>query len=130
MSGLSTNSSVFIPEVESTLIITMLSAPLPPDMSRLEVALDSIIQLFKEYSAKEGVKGQLSAGEFKDLLEKELTHPKLKDKFRLDEVNDLLKSLDEKKDEQLNFREFCGFITELGRTYYKAQKEDKSTAQK
>ncbi|XP_035239794.1 S100 calcium binding protein W [Anguilla anguilla] len=94
-------------------------------MSKLETAVSSLVELFKEYSGKEGKKGQLSSAELKEMLEKELSTPELKEKFNPEEVDTLLKDLDKGKDNLINFREFCRFVTLLARAYYKMEKEAK-----
>ncbi|KAJ8354821.1 hypothetical protein SKAU_G00223880 [Synaphobranchus kaupii] len=94
-------------------------------MSKLETAVISLIDLFKEYSKEDEKKGQLSAGELKKLMETELTQPGFKEKFTPEELEEAMKNLDKNHDENINFREFCGFVSLLARGYYKHMKQAK-----
>ena len=54
----------------------------------------------------------------------------LKDVFKAEDVDEILKDLDKGKDDQINFREFCGFVSKLSRAYRKTQREAKKLADK
>ncbi|XP_061073855.1 protein S100-Z-like [Conger conger] len=93
-------------------------------MTYLEAVMTSIIDLFADYSST-GKKGQLSSGELKKCLEKELNFPALKGVLNTEDVEAIMTDLDKNHDNQLNFREFCEFVIKLTRLYRNAKKEDK-----
>ncbi|XP_044137631.1 protein S100-P-like [Bufo gargarizans] len=81
-------------------------------MSDLETAMALFIGVFDHFACSEGKKDTLSKGEFKALLEKELPGL-MKNAKGKDECGQLLKDLDENKDNEVDFKEFLIFIAAL-----------------
>ncbi|NXH18374.1 M126 protein, partial [Bucco capensis] len=73
-------------------------------LSELEKAIDVIIDVFHQYSRREGDRDTLSKSELKLLIEKQLANylKHVKNKATLDEI---MNDLDVKKDAQLSFCE-------------------------
>ncbi|NXL39676.1 M126 protein, partial [Glaucidium brasilianum] len=73
-------------------------------LSELEKAMDVIIDVFHQYSRREGDRDTLSKKELKLLVEKQLANylKHVKSKVTIDEI---MKDLDVNKDEQLSFCE-------------------------
>ncbi|KAM4051202.1 protein S100-P [Anomaloglossus baeobatrachus] len=85
-------------------------------MTKLEVAIASLIEVFDKYSCVEGNKNTLSKGEMKTLLEKELPGI-LGNAKEKDDCDKLIKDLDENGDSEVDFNEFIIFVaavTSLG----------------
>ncbi|XP_040275053.1 protein S100-P-like [Bufo bufo] len=85
-------------------------------MSDLETAINLIIDVFDKYSSTEGKKDTLSKGELKTMMEKELPGL-IKNAKSKDECGQLLKNLDENRDNEVDFKEymiFVGAITCMG----------------
>ncbi|XP_051262390.1 protein S100-A1 [Dicentrarchus labrax] len=81
-------------------------------MSKLESAMETLIDVFKYYSSKEGDKFQLNRSELKNLLQGELGEylevskdPAL--------VNEIMSELDRNKDCAVSFEEFLVLVTKL-----------------
>nr|XP_004651436.2 protein S100-Z [Jaculus jaculus] len=80
--------------------------------TQLEVAMDTMIQIFHQYSCKEGDRFKLNKGELKQLLQRELTEflscqkdPQLVDK--------IMQDLDANKDNEVDFNEFVVMVAAL-----------------
>ncbi|KAG8524655.1 Protein S100-Z [Galemys pyrenaicus] len=78
----------------------------------LEIAMDTMIRTFHQYSAKEGDRFKLNKGELKMLLQRELTDfllcqndPQLVDK--------IMQDLDASKDNEVDFNEFVVMVAAL-----------------
>ncbi|XP_002815713.2 protein S100-Z [Pongo abelii] len=78
----------------------------------LEMAMDTMIRTFHRYSCKEGNRFELSKGELKLLLQRELTgflscreDPQLVDK--------IVQDLDANKDNEVDFNEFVVMVAAL-----------------
>ncbi|XP_044530160.1 protein S100-A6-like [Gracilinanus agilis] len=82
--------------------------------SPLNEAICSIILIFHKYSSREGDKNTLSKKELKELIENELS---LGSKIEDAEIVELMNSLDENKDEEMNFQEFISFLGTLALIY-------------
>ncbi|KAG8009784.1 hypothetical protein GBF38_013816 [Nibea albiflora] len=81
-------------------------------MSKLETAMDTIIDVFKYYSSKEGDKFKLSRLELKNLLRGELNSylQTSRDRTKVDEI---MLDLDSNLDGTVSFEEFVSLVTQL-----------------
>ncbi|KFQ47391.1 Protein MRP-126, partial [Nestor notabilis] len=81
-------------------------------LSQLEKAMDVIIDVFHQYSRREGDRDTLTKTELKLLIEKQLASylKHVKSKATIDEI---MKDLDINKDEQLSFCEVMLLITRV-----------------
>ncbi|KAK2502300.1 hypothetical protein MC885_005684 [Smutsia gigantea] len=80
--------------------------------TQLEIAMDTMIRIFHQYSCKEGDRFKLNKGELKMLLLRELTEflscqkdPRLVDK--------IMQDLDANKDNEVDFNEFVVMVAAL-----------------
>ncbi|XP_044137059.1 protein S100-P-like [Bufo gargarizans] len=81
-------------------------------MTKLETAIDQIIDVFHQYAFTEGNKDTLSKGELKTMMEKEL--PELmKNAKGKDKRGQLLMDLDENGDSQVDFQEFITLVAKI-----------------
>ncbi|XP_051875839.1 protein S100-Z [Pristis pectinata] len=80
--------------------------------SQLEGAMDTLIQVFHNYSGKEGDMYKLNKGELKDLLQHELEHflAAQKDPSLVDNI---MKDLDSNRDNEVDFNEFVILVAAL-----------------
>uniref|UniRef100_A0A8C3QLH0 S100 calcium binding protein A13 n=1 Tax=Cyanoderma ruficeps TaxID=181631 RepID=A0A8C3QLH0_9PASS len=85
--------------------------PEPPELTELEAAIERIVTVFVTFAAKEGRKGTLTAGEFKELVRLQLPNL-MKDVPSLEEK---MSELDVNNDEELRFGEYWRLIGELAR---------------
>ncbi|XP_016160982.1 PREDICTED: protein S100-A13 [Ficedula albicollis] len=81
------------------------------ELTELEVAIERIVTVFATFAAKEGRKGSLTAGEFKELVRLQLPNL-MKDVPSLEEK---MSELDVNNDEELRFGEYWRLIGELAR---------------
>ncbi|XP_008433283.1 protein S100-P [Poecilia reticulata] len=81
-------------------------------MSRLEMAMATLIQTFDQYAGSDGKKSTLSKTEVKTLVEKELPGL-LKGAKNPGEVDKFLKDLDLNGDAEVDFQEFVMLIVVL-----------------
>uniref|UniRef100_A0A8D0AUC6 S100 calcium binding protein A13 n=1 Tax=Salvator merianae TaxID=96440 RepID=A0A8D0AUC6_SALMN len=81
------------------------------ELTELEVAIEKIVHIFFEHAAKEGRKGTLTAGEFKELVALQLPNL-MKDVGDLDEK---MKKLDVNNDQELKFGEYWRLVGELAK---------------
>ncbi|KAG6922177.1 S100 calcium binding protein A13 [Chelydra serpentina] len=81
------------------------------ELTELETAIEKIVSIFFTYAAREGKKGTLTAGEFKELVTLQLPNL-MKDAGSLDEK---MSSLDVNNDEELKFSEYWRLIGELAK---------------
>lgn len=82
-------------------------------MSQLERSIDTIINVFHQYSVRVGPRDSLSQKEFKQLVQKEL-HNFLKKEARDEKaINDIMEDLDTNQDKQLSFEEFVILMARL-----------------
>lgn len=88
-------------------------------MARLENAIVTIVDVFREYSAKEGKKGQLNKMELGKLLDEEIKSPELQGKISAADIEEAMEALDKNKDDAINFREFCRCVFVITRAYYR-----------
>ncbi|NWH66248.1 M126 protein, partial [Geococcyx californianus] len=81
-------------------------------LSELEKAMDVIIDVFHQYSRREGDRDTLTKQELKLLIEKQLANylRHVKNKASLDEI---MKDLDVNKDQQISFCEVMMLITRV-----------------
>ncbi|XP_034954449.1 protein S100-A5 [Zootoca vivipara] len=80
----------------------------------LEKALATLVYTFHKYSGKEGDKFTLSKGELKELVKKELA---LGEKMKEGGIDKLMGTLDKNKDDEIDFKEYTGFLSALCMTY-------------
>ncbi|KAM9353611.1 protein S100-A1-like [Symphorus nematophorus] len=81
-------------------------------MSKLESAMDTLVDVFQYYSSKEGDKFLLNRVELKNLLRGELTQylQASRDHKRVEEI---MADLDTNLDGKVSFEEFVAMVTEL-----------------
>ncbi|XP_040308264.1 protein S100-A5 [Herpailurus yagouaroundi] len=80
----------------------------------LEKALTTMVTTFHKYSGREGSKLTLSRKELKELIKKELC---LGEKMKESSIDDLMKSLDKNRDQEIDFKEYSVFLTTLCMAY-------------
>ncbi|EPQ15562.1 Protein S100-B [Myotis brandtii] len=80
-----------------------------PRMSELEKAVVALIDVFHQYSGKEGDKHKLKKSELKELINNELSHflEEIKEQEAVDKV---METLDNDGDGECDFQEFVAFI--------------------
>ncbi|XP_004678254.1 PREDICTED: protein S100-Z [Condylura cristata] len=80
--------------------------------SPLEIAMDTMIRTFHQYSSKEGDQFKLNKGELKMLLQRELPEFLLcqKDPQMVDKI---MQDLDANKDNEVDFNEFVVMVAAL-----------------
>ncbi|XP_066567805.1 protein S100-Z [Amia ocellicauda] len=80
--------------------------------SKLEGAMDALINVFHNYSGNEGDKYKLNKGELKQLLTSELTDflTSQKDPMLVDKI---MNDLDSNKDNEVDFNEFVVLVAAL-----------------
>uniref|UniRef100_A0A670JDS9 Protein S100 n=1 Tax=Podarcis muralis TaxID=64176 RepID=A0A670JDS9_PODMU len=96
----------------------------------LEKALATLVYTFHKYSGKEGDKFTLSKGELKKTEQRELTPhvpqslpslfplpPFPSQKMKAGGIDKLMGTLDKNKDDEIDFKEYTGFLTALCMTY-------------
>ncbi|NXE30180.1 S10AD protein, partial [Ardeotis kori] len=79
-------------------------------LTEVEMAIETIVTVFVTHAGKEGKKGTLTAGEFKELVQLQL--PNLTKDVSLEEK---MRELDMNNDEELKFGEFWRLIGELAK---------------
>ncbi|XP_075380941.1 protein MRP-126-like [Mycteria americana] len=81
-------------------------------LSELEKAMDVVIDVFHQYSRREGDRDTLTKNELKLLIEKQLVNylKHVKNKATIDQI---MKDLDINKDEQISFCEVMLLITRV-----------------
>ncbi|XP_029928379.1 protein S100-A1 [Myripristis murdjan] len=81
-------------------------------MSKLENAMDNLMDVFNYYATRDGDKFSLSRSELKGLLRGELCHylEASRDPRMVDEI---MCDLDKNMDGKVNFEEFVGLVTRL-----------------
>ncbi|NWZ57267.1 protein S100-A13 [Haliaeetus albicilla] len=92
------------------------------ELTELETAIEKIVTVFFTYAAKEGKKGMLTAGEFKELVQLQLPNL-MRDVPSLEEK---MSELDVNNDEELKFGEYWRLIGELA----KAMRREKAGKKK
>ncbi|XP_038239226.1 protein S100-A12-like [Dermochelys coriacea] len=82
------------------------------DFSELEKAIETIINIFHQYSVRHGHFDTLTMGELRQLIDRHLVNflKKQKDQTTIDS---LFRELDKNKDQQLSFGEFMVLITRV-----------------
>ncbi|XP_040842533.1 protein S100-B [Ochotona curzoniae] len=78
-------------------------------MSELEKAMVALIDVFHQYSGREGDKHKLKKSELKELINNELAHflEEIKEQEVVDKV---METLDSDGDGQCDFQEFMAFV--------------------
>ncbi|XP_060613938.2 protein S100-A5-like [Anolis sagrei] len=82
--------------------------------SPLEKALASLVLTFHRYSGQEGNPLTLSRKELKELVQKEL---QLGERMKESGIDVLMRSLDQNKDQEVDFKEFTAFLSALCMAY-------------
>ncbi|XP_007946782.1 protein S100-A9 [Orycteropus afer afer] len=82
-------------------------------MSQLECNIETIINIFHQYSVRLGHPDTLNQREFKQLVKKELANFLKKQKRDDKAINHILEDLDTNGDKQLNFEEFVILVGRL-----------------
>ncbi|KAF1466867.1 hypothetical protein FQV17_0003543, partial [Megadyptes antipodes antipodes] len=85
------------------------------ELTELETAIEKIVTVFFTYAGKEGKKGTLMAGEFKELVQLQLPNL-MKDVPSLEEK---MSELDVNNDEELKFGECWRLIGELAKAMWR-----------
>ncbi|CAL8290647.1 unnamed protein product [Merluccius merluccius] len=106
-----------------TLIVGLTTASTV--MSRLEQLILSMVDLFEEYAGQDGEIKTISKDELKQLIEKEVSKPELKEKIHADDIGRAMDLLDKNHDGDVNFNEFSRCVATLARGYYKSGKGGK-----
>ncbi|XP_044137513.1 protein S100-P-like isoform X2 [Bufo gargarizans] len=83
-----------------------------PNMREPEAAIEQLGNVFAKYSSTEGKKKPLYKGELKTMMEKELPGLMRNAKGK-DECGQLLKELDENRDNEVDFDKFLRFVSAL-----------------
>uniref|UniRef100_A0A8W4FCZ9 Protein S100-B n=2 Tax=Sus scrofa TaxID=9823 RepID=A0A8W4FCZ9_PIG len=80
-----------------------------PGMSELEKAVVALIDVFHQYSGREGDKHKLKKSELKELINSELSHflEEIKEQEVVDKV---METLDSDGDGECDFQEFMAFV--------------------
>ncbi|XP_013919453.1 PREDICTED: protein S100-A5 isoform X1 [Thamnophis sirtalis] len=87
----------------------------------LEKALATLVCTFHKYSGREGDKLTLSRQELKELVKQELgLGEKMKDRG----IDKLMESLDKNHDDEIDFKEYTGFLTALCMSYNEFFQQD------
>ncbi|KAF7235497.1 hypothetical protein EYD10_17670 [Varanus komodoensis] len=81
-------------------------------MSPLETALDTVINVFHQYSTHKPHPDKLNNGELKQLIEKELAEF-LKNQVNPTSIEEMFKHLDQNKDQEISFKEFMVMIGQV-----------------
>ncbi|XDC70768.1 hypothetical protein R6Z07F_001941 [Ovis aries] len=83
--------------------------PRTTDMSELEKAMVALIDVFHQYSGREGDKHKLKKSELKELINNELSHflEEIKEQEVVDKV---METLDSDGDGECDFQEFMAFV--------------------
>ncbi|XP_029928444.1 S100 calcium binding protein W [Myripristis murdjan] len=89
-------------------------------MPRLEEAIKIMVELFEEYAGQDSK--QVSIEELKELLEKDVESPQLKEKIHPDDIKEALELLDKNHDGEVNFREFSRCLAALAKGYHKQKR--------
>ncbi|XP_063032496.1 protein MRP-126-like [Melospiza melodia melodia] len=81
-------------------------------LSELEKAMDAIIDVFHQYSRREGDRDTLTKKELKMMIDKQLANylKHVKNKATIDQI---MKDLDVNKDAQINFGEMMLLVTRV-----------------
>ncbi|KAJ6652710.1 hypothetical protein lerEdw1_011152 [Lerista edwardsae] len=81
--------------------------------TQMEQCMETIINIFHQYSVRVGNFDTLSQGELKQLLEKQFPHWLKAQKKNAKAIEQIFQRLDKNKDKQVDFAEFMGLITEI-----------------
>uniref|UniRef100_A0A8C7BDH2 Protein S100 n=1 Tax=Neovison vison TaxID=452646 RepID=A0A8C7BDH2_NEOVI len=82
-------------------------------MSQLECCIETIINIFHQYSVRLGHPDTLNQKELKQLIKKELPNFLKKQKKNDSAMNKIMEDLDTNGDKQLNFEEFSILVGKL-----------------
>uniref|UniRef100_A0A8D1KJE2 Protein S100-A9 n=1 Tax=Sus scrofa TaxID=9823 RepID=A0A8D1KJE2_PIG len=82
-------------------------------MSQMECSIETIINIFHQYSVRLGNRDTLNQKEFKQLVKKELPNFLKKQKRDEKAINHILEDLDTNVDKQLSFEEFSMLVAKL-----------------
>ncbi|XP_065782734.1 protein S100-A9 [Muntiacus reevesi] len=82
-------------------------------MSQMECSIETIINIFHQYSVRLGHPDTLMQKEFKQLVKKELPNFLKKQKKNDKLINEIMEDLDTNQDKQLSFEEFIMLVAKL-----------------
>ncbi|DAA31802.1 TPA: protein S100-A9 [Bos taurus] len=82
-------------------------------MSQMESSIETIINIFHQYSVRLGHYDTLIQKEFKQLVQKELPNFLKKQKKNEAAINEIMEDLDTNVDKQLSFEEFIMLVARL-----------------
>ncbi|XP_006895953.1 PREDICTED: protein S100-A9 [Elephantulus edwardii] len=82
-------------------------------MSQLERNVETIINIFHQYSTRLGHPDTLNQSEFKQLVNKELANFLKKENRNERVISDIMEDLDTNGDQQLNFEEYIILVARL-----------------
>ncbi|XP_039973420.1 protein S100-A1-like [Xiphias gladius] len=91
------------------------------NVSKLESAMDTLIEVFQCYASKGGNKYKLDFLELRRLIQGELSHY-LQDSWDCRRVAEIMSDLDKNRDGGVSFEEFVALVTQLtvtSTTYFK-----------
>ncbi|XP_070622517.1 protein S100-A13 [Erythrolamprus reginae] len=81
------------------------------ELTELEKAIEKVVDIFFKYAAREGNKGTLTTGEFKELVTLQL--PTLMK--NVGDLDEKMRALDVNNDQELKFGEYWRLIGELAK---------------
>ncbi|KAM9242681.1 protein S100-A9 [Dugong dugon] len=82
-------------------------------MSQMERSIETIINVFHQYSTRLGHPDTLNQKEFKQLVQKELANFLKNEKKNDAAIKDIMEDLDTNEDKQLSFEEFSVLVGQL-----------------
>ncbi|XP_040854685.1 protein S100-A9 [Ochotona curzoniae] len=83
------------------------------EMSQLERSIDTIINVFHQYSVRVGHRDSLNQRELKQLVQKELSNFLKREARDEKAINEIMEDLDTNQDKELNFEEFVILMARL-----------------
>uniref|UniRef100_A0A8D2B7W1 Protein S100 n=1 Tax=Sciurus vulgaris TaxID=55149 RepID=A0A8D2B7W1_SCIVU len=90
------------------------------NMSEMERSIETVINIFHQYSARTENPDTLSQKEFQQLVQKELQNFLKMENRDIKMINHILEDLDTNQDKQLSFEEFVILIAKLTHASHEA----------
>lgn len=87
-------------------------------MTRLEEAIQNIVEVFLEYAGDDPKKPKLCQEELKNMLENEIKSPEIREQITADDIEEAMQKLDKNHDGEVNFREFSRCVMDLAKSLY------------
>ncbi|XP_014647353.1 PREDICTED: protein S100-A9-like isoform X4 [Ceratotherium simum simum] len=94
------------------------------ELSQMERSIETIINVFHQYSVRLGHPDTLNQKEFKQLVQKELANFLQNKKKDERAVNRILEDLDTNEDKELNFEEFITLVARLTEASHETMHEN------